>query len=174
MFLIYAFAVTAAGMAATFVVFVVFHLLPSAKGAPFAVTDDETIRKMLALAGVHRGEKAADLGSGDGRIVIALARAGAEAHGYEINPLLVIRARRRIREAGLQNKAFVHWKSFWRVDFSSFRVVTLYGITYIMKGLEEKLKKELTSGARVVSNYFQFPSWTEAAHDGKARLYMCQ
>ncbi|MBI3335210.1 MAG: class I SAM-dependent methyltransferase [Candidatus Portnoybacteria bacterium] len=140
-------------------------------GAPFVPSNRETVKKMIILAGVKPAIKAADLGSGDGRIVIALAKAGAEAHGYEINPLLVWWSRRRIRKEKLRGKAFIHWGSFWRHDLSSFDVITIFGISYIMRGLEKKLKEELKAGARVVSNEFIFPGWLSLKKDGGVYLY---
>ncbi|MEK7519881.1 MAG: methyltransferase domain-containing protein [Patescibacteria group bacterium] len=154
-----------------FFVFVVYLLLPSVRGAPFVASDDETVRAMVALADLKPGEKSVDLGAGDGKIVIAFARAGAEAHGYEINPFLVWQARRTIKKAGLSGRAFMHRRSFWKEDMARFDVVTLYGITYIMQGLEEKLGRELKSGARAISNYFSFPAWQPTRKEGRLLLY---
>lgn len=140
-------------------------------GAPFVPTSDLGVERMLSLADVSAGDKAADLGSGDGRIVIALAKKGSEAHGYEINPFLVLWSRYRIVREGLTSKAFAHWKNFWQEDLSSFDVVTIFGITYIMKGLEEKLKKELKKGARVVCNSYPFPNWKPGKREGGVFLY---
>ena len=122
-------------------------------------THRNTVKKIIKFADIKPGEKAADLGSGDGRIVIALAKAGAEAHGYEINPVLVLLSRYKIRKQGLDNQAFVHWKSFRMESFRSFNIITLFGIDYIMKGLEKKLQKELTKDSRVICNVFSFPTW---------------
>jgi cyclopropane fatty-acyl-phospholipid synthase-like methyltransferase len=130
-------------------------------GPPYVPTSDEGIGKMLECCEIIPGMKVADLGSGDGRILIALARAGAEAYGYEINPVLVWYSRRKIRRAGLQDKIRVHWKNIWGVDFSPYQVVTLFGITHIMRTLESKLRKELRPGARVVSISFGFPNWPQ-------------
>jgi ribosomal protein L11 methylase PrmA len=105
------------------------------------------------------GKRAVDLGSGDGRIVIALARSGFEAHGFELNPLLVAYSRRKIRQAMLQDCAFIHQKSYWDENLSSFDVVVVFGISYIMKKLEKKLVQELRPGSLVASNYFSFPDW---------------
>lgn len=153
--------------------FAIFILLrPIVSGAVFYPTSDENAGIMLQLAGVKPNERAVDLGSGDGRIVIALARAGAEAHGYEINPFLVRKSRRAIQEAGLDKKALVHCRSFWRETFSSFDVVAVYGIPPIMGKLEKKLRRELKPGARVVSNTFQFPSWIPERSLGAVYLYV--
>lgn len=147
-------------------------LRPLINGAVYFPTSETSVQTMLRLANIKRGEKVVDLGSGDGRILLAFARAGGEAHGYEINPILVWRSRRAIREAGLEGKTFVHWKSFWRADLSPFDVVIVYGIPYIMKKLEGKLGKELKTGARVLSNVYPFPGRRPTAEekDGKAAI----
>ena len=141
------------------ILFSIFFLWPFLFGAPFEPTSEKKIKKMIKLARVKKGDKAVDLGSGDGRIVIALARAGAEAHGYEINPFLVLISKYRIKKAGLKGKAFIHWKSFWSVDFRKYNIVMLFQFRTIMHRLEKKLRKELKSNSRVVSYYWKFPKW---------------
>ena len=138
---------------------------------PFVPTTHETVTRMIGLCEIRNGQKAADLGSGDGRVVIALARAGAEAHGYEINPLLVLWSRFRVRRAGLNDQATIHWKSFWRHDFSSFEVVTVFGTLKVMAPLEQKLRAELKPGARVVSNLFQLPTWPPLRSESSVYVY---
>lgn len=139
---------------------------------PYVPASSAKVRLIVELAGIKAGERAADLGSGDGRIIIAFARAGAQAYGFEINPALVLLARFRIRLAGLRGKAFVHWKSFWGQDFSSFDMVAVYGMPHIMKDLEAKLHKELKPGARVVSLTFPFPTWPHLKKEDGAYLYI--
>jgi hypothetical protein len=142
--------------AAFYLVFYVFF--PLGRGAIYdPSTHDETII-MAEVAAVAVGEKAADLGSGDGRVVIALAKRGAEAHGFEVNPILVHISRRNIRRAGLQGHAFIHWRSFWRADLSSFDIVTVFQVSFVMGRLEAKVKRELPGGARIVSHYWRFPT----------------
>ena len=103
-----------------FLLGVIYVLLrPVVNGAVYFPSSDENIKAMLALAGAKPGEKIADLGSGDGRILVKAAGVGAEVEGYEVNPLLVLRSRRKIRELGLEKKAKVYWKSFLRENFSS-------------------------------------------------------
>jgi len=128
-------------------------------GAPFVPTKVSGVKTMLACCETGPGRKMADIGSGDGRIVMAFARTGAEAHGYEINPLLVWWSRRRIKVAKLETRAFIHWIDLWRVDYSPYDTVTLFGVTHIMKRLEKKLRRELKPGAHVVSIAFRFPTW---------------
>ena len=141
-------------------IFIIYsYLLPPFLGAPFVPTSRKTLDTMIAIAQIKPGECAVDVGSGDGRIVIALAKAGAKAHGYEINPFLILQSRVAIRRLGLLRSARVHWRSFNAIDFSKFNVVTIYGLPEIMKKLEKRMQSELPKGSRVVSHAFQFPNW---------------
>lgn len=144
------------------------------RGAPYTGTQPKDIQKMIALAKIKPGEKAADLGAGDGRIVIALAKTGIEAHGYEINPILVWLARRNIKKAGLSQKAFIHPKNFWRENLAQYNIITLFGIAFMMNELEKKLKKELHPGTRVISNYYKFKNWPVAGKKDEIYLYKSQ
>ena len=135
---------------------VVFIIVPLFYGASYEGSDARVVKKMVELSKAKDGEKFADLGSGDGRIVIAFAKSGIEAQGYEINPFLVLFARRRIKKLGLEKMAFIHWKNFWKVDLSNFDIVGLFQIGYLMRKIEKKLKSELRKGSRVVSNRWGF------------------
>ena len=141
------------------------------RGIPYARSTPEAVATMVTLSEVRNGQMAADLGSGDGRVVTALAQVGAEAHGYEINPFLVLWSRFRVRRAGLSGRANIHWKSFWRHDFSSFEVVAVFGTLKVMARIEHKLSAELNLGARVVSNLFQLPAWPHLRSESGVFLY---
>lgn len=141
-------------------------------GAPYAALAQNRIETMVGLLKLKKGQKLVDLGSGDGRIVMAFARAGIESHGYEINPVLVMISRLKIRRAGLEKKAFIHFKDFWVTNLGEFDAVTLYGIAHIMKRLESKLKKELKPGSKVVTNYFKFPNLKPVQIRNNVSLYL--
>lgn len=145
---------------------------PFFRGAPFAPTDKKTVTTMLSLAAVRPGERACDIGSGDGRIVVALAQAGADVDGFEINPFLVLWSRQRIIKNELQQKARVYRSNLWKVDYRPYDIVALFGIPYIMKGLEQKLLAELKPGARVLSNRFSFPNWQPVKKESGVYLYV--
>lgn len=152
--------------------FVFSLIISNFSGAPYVPSNDEKLKTMLKLAKIKNGTKVADIGSGNGKVVIAMAKLGAEAHGYEINPFLVWRAKQNVKKAGVEKNAHIHWRNFWYVNFSKFEVVTLYGITWIMKRLEKKLRKELKKGSIVVSNYFQFPNWHPSLQEDKILVYI--
>ena len=142
------------------------------KGAPYAPLGNERIKVMIKLLDLKKKQTIADIGSGDGRIVIAFAKNGIEAHGFEINPVLVLLSRYYIQKQHLQNKAFIHWKNIWYADLSRFDGLTLYGITHMMLPLEKKLQQEAKPGAKIVSNHFQFPSWKPVRVQSDVRLYI--
>jgi len=130
---------------------------PLSRGAIFVPSTREKTLLMSEMAEVEPGDRAVDLGSGDGRVVIELARRGAAAEGYEINPVLVLVSRIAIRTAGLRGRAAIHWGSFWRADLSRFDAVIVFQGSFVMRRLESKLRRELPRGARVISDYWRLP-----------------
>lgn len=154
-----------------FGIFIVAFLPTFFTGAPFAPTKKSGLATMVALSNVRAGERAIDIGSGDGRLVFALAEAGADSYGIEINPMLVLWSRIRTPHE-LRSRVRIFRGSTWEHDFAPYQVVTIFGIPYIMKRLEEKLLKELPSGARVVVNRYPFPTWQPAQQLGKLYLYV--
>ncbi len=152
--------------------FILYVLIrPITKGAIYFPTRKDAIETMAQMANARPGMKLVDIGSGDGRIIIAFAKMGLETHGYEINPLLVMQSRRAIKKAGLEGKTFVHGESFWHADLSKFDIVTVYGIGKIMEPLGEKLKRELKPGAKIISNVYQFHGLKEIEREGYVRRY---
>lgn len=94
-----------------------------------------------------------DLGSGDGRVVIDFAKAGFESYGVEINPLLVLWSRLKIKRHGLKN-AKIKWGNLWQTDLSSFDIVFIFQYKTANKMLAKKFKKELKTGAIIISTGF--------------------
>ncbi len=142
------------------------------RDVPFVPSAEDRVEIMLQLANVKPGEKAVDLGSGDGRVIIGLAKLGAKADGMEIDPELVKRARKNASEQGLDGKIKIINTNYWDEDLSGYDVITIYGITSIMDRLEQKLRKELKPGARVISNYFTFPNWQPVERQGEIYVYV--
>ena len=105
-------------------------------------------------------ERLIDLGSGDGRIVLAAARRGAEAMGVEIDADLVDRARRRAELEGLQAKARFSRGDLFEAVLREADVVSLYLLTSLNRRLRPKLLNELKPGARVVSHAFDMGDWS--------------
>jgi SAM-dependent methyltransferase len=129
--------------------------------APYVPSPEFVIRKMLELAELRSGEKLYDLGSGDGRIVIAAARDfNAEAFGIEIKEDLVAKSTQRVKELGLESRAHIIHGNFLEVDLFDADVVTVYLTTSANAQVKPKLERQLRPGARVVSHDYEFPGWT--------------
>lgn len=140
-------------------------------GAPFVPSKKPSVEDMMRLAAIQPGNRAADLGSGDGRLVCALAQRGAHAVGYEINPLLVWFSRLKMSRKRFSGSAQAVLGDFMRHDLSGYDVITAYLMPHFMVKLEPKLLRELKTGSRVVSNSFQFPNWQAIAHEGHLYVY---
>lgn len=141
---------------AVFVFLVLYFFI---QGAIYVPTPFGTIEKMIKLVKPGKNDRLADLGSGDGRIVIAFAQKGITAEGFEINPLLVWYSRWKIRKLKLDRKAKIYWRSFWQADLSKYNIIIVFGIDHIMKRLGKKLKKELNTGSKILVNIFPFTDW---------------
>lgn len=140
------------------------------KGAPYAALSKNRIKTMMDLLEIKKGKKLADLGSGDGRITIEAAKKGADAFGYEINPLLYLISTFKIKKS--KSKAKVFLSDYWKVDLSSFDNVSVYGAPQMMGRLEKKLLKELKKDAKVVSNHYPFPNWKYEKKENDVYLYI--
>jgi len=138
--------------------------------APSIPTPSAVVDRMLEAAHVTSSDVVYDLGSGDGRIVIAAAQKfGARAVGVEVMPDLCRKAQQRIRELGLADRASIVEGNVFRVDFSPATVVTMYLMTDSNERLRPNLEKYLKPGTRVVSNQFPIKGWKPVSVDrGKA------
>lgn len=140
-------------------------------GGPYAPVAYNRIETMIKLLKLKKGQKMVDLGSGDGRIVIEFAKRGIEAHGYEINPVLVWISRYKIRKAGLRKLAFIHFKDYWMDNFSKFDSVTLFVSPLVTGRVGNKLKRELKKNCLVVSNSFEIPHLKAVKEENGVWLY---
>ncbi len=115
---------------------------------------------MLALAELKEGDLLYDLGSGDGRIVIAAAsRYGIKAVGFEINPALVKESRNNIIAAGLAHLAEIREEDVRTIDFSPATVLTMYLYPAANLRLRAAILRQLKPGSRVVSHNFGMGDW---------------
>jgi cyclopropane fatty-acyl-phospholipid synthase-like methyltransferase len=128
--------------------------------APYVVSPQEIVDRMLEIANLKAGETLYDLGSGDGRILITAAqRYRAKAVGVEISDRLVRSTNERIAQLNLQNLITVIHGDLLQVDLSPADVVTIYLMTNSNELLRPNLEKYLKPGARVVSHEYTVPGW---------------
>lgn len=134
--------------------------------APYVPSPPMVVERMLAIADVKPKDVVYDLGSGDGRIVIAAAQdLGAKAVGVELNAILAEETTKRIKELGLENRARIIQGDLHDVDLSEATVVTLYLLTSSNLALKPILEKQLKAGTRVVSHDFVIMGWTPVKTD---------
>jgi SAM-dependent methyltransferase len=127
----------------------------------FVATPPEVVDAMLTAAGVTSADIVYDLGSGDGRIVIAAAKKyGARGVGIEINPLLVAEANASASAAGVSHLVQFVQGDLFTADFSAATVVTLYLSLSLNERIKPRLLRELRPGTRVVSNTYDMLGWT--------------
>lgn len=147
-----------------------FHIVSMLHGAPYVKSPEASID--FAITALADRKKIADIGSGNGQVLLELASIkNAELHGFEINPLLVLRTWWRIKQAGLQSRVFVHWGNLWNQNFSSFDGVYVYILPAILPRLSKKLTQELPSGALILSAAFPFLDRQPIASTPRAFLY---
>jgi SAM-dependent methyltransferase len=128
--------------------------------APFVPTPHEVVSRMLELAEIKQGDVLYDLGSGDGRIVVAAAKKfGIRAVGFEIDPVLVKDSRQIIKRAGLEELVEIRERDIRTVDFSPASVVTMYLYPAANLRLRPVLMRELKPGSRVISHDFGMGNW---------------
>ncbi len=147
------------------------HLVSIIAGAPYVPSSDERVRTMLRMARIQPGEKVADLGSGDGRLVISAAALGGRAVGYEVNPFLTLRGRVMAWKAGLGRRVVFHTQAFQRAPLGDYDVIFCYLLPSLMKQVEAKLERELKPGGRVVVNAFPLPTWQPIAREEHVYVY---
>lgn len=122
-------------------------------------TDENLVEAMLNVAGVTRRDYVMDLGSGDGRIVIAAAKRGARAVGFEFNPDMVELSRRTAEKEGVSDRASFVNADLFASDFSQATVITMY----LLPQLNLKLRPiilDLKPGTRIVSHAFDMGDWS--------------
>ena len=137
------------------------------------------VNEMLRLANVTAEDVVYDLGSGDGRILIAAARdRGARGVGLEIDPALVAESTERARRLGLTARLTFRRQDLLEADLRPATVVTLYLSADLNRQLRPKLLSELRPGARIVSHSFDMGDWAPdrtlqvSSHEGSHTLYL--
>ena len=129
-------------------------------------TPPELVEKMLDMARVTPQDFVMDLGSGDGRNVIAAAKRGARGLGVEFNPDMVQLSRRIAATEGVADKAEFVEGDMYEADISRATVLALFLLPENLNRLAPKFL-ELPPGTRIVANHFGVDGW-DADETGRA------
>lgn len=127
-------------------------------------TPAPVVAKMLELAAIRPNELVYDLGSGDGRILIAAVQNyGARGLGIELDPRRCRQSIEKIQRLGLRNQIQIIEGDVLEQDLSAADVVTIYLTPYGVGLLKPQLEKYLHHGMRIVLCESQIPGWKPAS-----------
>eukprot|EP00038_Savillea_parva_P009345 m.182953 g.182953 ORF g.182953 m.182953 type:complete len:204 (-) comp15664_c0_seq1:79-690(-) len=134
---------------------------------PFIPASDEQVANVvralkLPRPGVAPGAtttrgRMVDVGSGDGRLVVAAAKEGYTAEGVELNHWLNVYARLNALRNGVGSQTAFHTADLWSVDYSTYDDVVVFGVSEMMGELYGKLKDQMQPGSRVIVCRFSVP-----------------
>ena len=134
------------------------------KDVVWVPTPPALVEKMLDMAQVTRNDLVMDLGSGDGRNIIAAARRGARAIGVEYNPEMVALSTRLAQEAGVADLATFVQGDMFTADISKATVMALFLLPDNLERLAPTFLG-LTPGTRMALNTFGIPEWEPDARE---------
>jgi precorrin-6B methylase 2 len=127
---------------------------------PFITTPADVVERMLQVAETRADDLVIDLGSGDGRIVIAAAQQfGARGLGIELDAALVEKSRRNAEAAQVASRVRFLQGDALSADISRATVVTVYLLPALMAKLQTRFIEELAPGTRIVSHAFTMAGW---------------
>ena len=144
---------------------------------PWMATPPEATRRAIAraaeLLAANRPSRPrlVDLGSGDGRLVIAAARLGFDAVGVELNPVLLLSSYIYAARAGVLGRVSFLACDLWGLDLAPFDVVTCFGVASSMPRLGAKLDREGRPGTLVVCFRFPIPGREPALREEELFFY---
>ncbi|XP_040175769.1 ATP synthase subunit C lysine N-methyltransferase-like [Anopheles arabiensis] len=128
---------------------------------PFVPATPNQIRNVLAFVKpANRGSRLLDIGSGDGRIVIAAARTlpSIKADGVELNPWLVYYSRLAALRNGVFSRTSFVRKDLWKFSLAPYDHIVIFGVEQMMEDLEKKVLREAAPGTTVIACRFPFPT----------------
>lgn len=138
----------------------ILPFLAQAQDVIYVPTSDTVVDAMLKLAKVKSDDVVYDLGSGDGRIVIAAAlKFGARGVGIDIDPERISESNENARNAKVTDKVKFIEADLFESDFSDASVVTLYLLGRLNERLKPILFEQLKPGTRIVSHAFDMGDW---------------
>jgi SAM-dependent methyltransferase len=143
--------------------------------APYVATDLQVVDAMLGLAEVRPGDYVIDLGSGDGRILIAAARSiGARGLGVDIDPARIRESNENARAAGVTGRVAFRRQDLFATPLADADVLTLYLLPEVNLRLRPRILGQMRPGTRVVSHDFDMGDWhwDQRQRVGNAVIYL--
>ncbi|XP_072550118.1 adenine nucleotide translocase lysine N-methyltransferase [Salminus brasiliensis] len=144
-----------------------FRRVPLKLQVPYMPASKKQVGNVMSLLKGRSGGFA-DLGSGDGRIVLEASRQGfSPAVGYELNPWLLRLSRFYAWKAGYYGSVSYRREDLWKVDLSGYRNISVFLAPSVLTLLQEKLLVELPEDALIITGRFPFPDWKPCRIEGQ-------
>lgn len=148
-------------------------LVPALYGLPSVSTSRERIHRALELANPQAGETMYDLGCGHGRVLVMAAKDfGLNAVGIEAGPVQCAVSWMNALRNGVSSKVRIEVGDFYKSNLREADIVFAYLTSDHGDRLQEKLKRELQPGVRVVTVSFGLPGWDAATFDREQLIYL--
>lgn len=138
-------------------------------GAPYLPTLSNEVRAALELADLRSGDTLLELGCGDGKVLIAAARQGLQAVGYELNPVLAVVA--WVRTRPYRRQVRIIWGNFWQADWPPAEAIFVFLLAKYMDKLDKKIARYPHKPVKLVSYAFEVPGRRAARRRGGVFLY---
>lgn len=138
-------------------------------GAPYLPTLTPQVKAALELAKLKPEQTLIELGSGDGKVLIAAAQQGIKVTGYELNPLLVIISWLRTRK--YRRNVTIIWGDFWRQEWPEADTIFTFLLPRYMKKLDTRIAHYPHKPVKLVSFAFKIPGRKTEAEKRGVFLY---
>ena len=138
---------------------------------PYVGTKHHKIETIMKLAQIKKNQTVIDLGSGDGRLLLAAAQKGAYAVGYELNPFLVLISRFHAHLKGLSENVMIHRQNMWKADLKVADVIFVYSLKKTIAKFQDFIYKNARPGTQIVVNLHPFPNKKPIKEENGIFLY---
>lgn len=138
-------------------------------GAPYLPTMKKRITDIKTLSKLKSGQTLIELGSGDGRVLLELAKQGIYGVGYELNPILV--AYSKIKLLPYRKHTKIIWGNYWQEKLPEADVIYVFLLQKYMQKLNKKLIQNYPKGVKLVSFAFQIEGRKHQAELNGMYLY---
>jgi len=125
-------------------------------GAPYLPTLKPRVKDALDLIDLKPGQTMLELGSGDGRVLLAAAERGIYSIGYELNPILVLFAKFKTRK--YKKYVTIKIQNFWTKKLPEVDGIFTFLLNPYMEKLDKKIIHDQIGSTRVVSFAFEIPN----------------
>lgn len=139
-------------------------------GAPYLPTMKPQVDAALKLANLKPGDTILELGSGDGKVLIAAAKKGINSVGYELNPLLVVLSWLRTRK--YRKNVKIIWGNFFTKEWPNHQAIFTFLLPRLMLKLDKKVIQSKHKPVKLISFAFEIPNRKPIKIDQGVYLYL--